>query len=152
MVRVLRPEGQLLILETGYPSNPVVRFGYQLFLFTIARLIGLLLTGRVWPFTYLARSVKQFLTPAQMVERLQQLQTQVEYVPLSYGLASLYIATKLNPSTTDDCAADVRRRILAGGGPMHADCEAALLEDGSVQSDIWGADGFQRLKKSGLSR
>ena len=112
MVRVLRFGGQLLILETGYPSNPVVRFGYQLFLFTIARLIGLLLTGRVWPFTYLARSVKQFLTPAQMVERLQQLQTQVEYVPLSYGLASLYIATKLNPSITDDCAADVRRRML----------------------------------------
>ena len=39
MVRVLRPGGQLLILETGYPSNPVIRFGYQLFLFTVARLL-----------------------------------------------------------------------------------------------------------------
>ena len=37
-------------------------------------------------------------------------------------------------------AVDIRRRILAGGGAMHADCEATLLEDGSQQADIWGAD------------
>ena len=112
MVRVLRPEGRLLILETGYPSNPVLRFGYQLFLFTVARLIGWLLTGDAWPFTYLARSVKQFLTPAQMVNRLQELKTQVEYVPLSYGLASLYIATKSRAAADEHCAADVRRSIV----------------------------------------
>ena len=37
-------------------------------------------------------------------------------------------------------AVDVRRKIIAGGGGMHADCEAALLEDGSQQADVWGAD------------
>lgn len=37
-------------------------------------------------------------------------------------------------------AVDVRRGILAGGGVLHADCESALLEDGSQQEDIWGAD------------
>jgi len=37
-------------------------------------------------------------------------------------------------------AVDVRRGILARGGLLHADCEAALLEDGSLQEDIWGAD------------
>ncbi|MDX1418014.1 MAG: DUF5674 family protein [Candidatus Promineifilaceae bacterium] len=37
-------------------------------------------------------------------------------------------------------AVDVRQKILAGGGVMHADCEAALLEEGSQQEDIWGAD------------
>ena len=37
-------------------------------------------------------------------------------------------------------AVDVRRGVIAGGGIMHADCEAALLEDGSVQDDVWGAD------------
>ena len=94
MVRVLRPGGRLVILETGYPSNRLLRAAYQLFLFTIARTIGFLLTGRSWPFTYLARSVRGFLTPRQMAERLRSLQTQVEYVPLSYGLASLFLATK----------------------------------------------------------
>ena len=37
-------------------------------------------------------------------------------------------------------AVDVNREILAGGGELHADCEQALLEDGSQQVDIWGAD------------
>lgn len=37
-------------------------------------------------------------------------------------------------------AVDIQRGILAGGGPLHADCESALLEDGSKQEDIWGAD------------
>ncbi len=27
---------------------------------------------------------------------------------------------------------DIRRRILAGGGEMHVDCEAVLLEHGSA--------------------
>ncbi|MBD2439321.1 DUF5674 family protein [Nostoc sp. FACHB-110] len=37
-------------------------------------------------------------------------------------------------------AVDIEKGILAGGGEKHADCEAALLEDGSRQQDIWGAD------------
>jgi hypothetical protein len=37
-------------------------------------------------------------------------------------------------------AVDVERGILAGGGAMHADCEYVLLEDGSQQEDVWGAD------------
>lgn len=37
-------------------------------------------------------------------------------------------------------AVDIRRDILAGGGLLHADCEAVLLDDGSQQEDIWGAD------------
>ncbi len=37
-------------------------------------------------------------------------------------------------------AVDIERRVLAGGGAMHADCEAVLLEDGSQQEFIWGAD------------
>ena len=94
MVRVLRPGGRLIVLETGRPSNPVMRWGYHLFLLTVARLIGVLLTGRLWPFTYLAKSVEGFLTPQQVVERLHRAHTTVEYLPLSGGLASVYLATK----------------------------------------------------------
>jgi hypothetical protein len=55
-------------------------------------------------------------TPQQIEEMLQSLDT---YIKL---------------------AVDIERGILAGGGVMHADCESALLEDGSIQEDIWGAD------------
>ena len=44
-------------------------------------------------------------------------------------------------------AVDVRREVLAGGGIMHADCEARLLDFGSKQADIWGADWHPKEKK-----
>ena len=37
---------------------------------------------------------------------------------------------------------DIRRRILSGGGEMHSDCETTLLEDGSEQDDLWGANWY----------
>ena len=37
-------------------------------------------------------------------------------------------------------AVDVEREIVAGGGDLHYDCEQALLEDGSRQENVWGAD------------
>ncbi|BAZ09886.1 hypothetical protein NIES4071_17000 [Calothrix sp. NIES-4071] len=36
-------------------------------------------------------------------------------------------------------AVDIERRVLAGGGDMHYDCEQVLLKDGSKQENIWGA-------------
>lgn len=33
---------------------------------------------------------------------------------------------------------DVRRRIMAIGGELHADEEALLIDDGSRQDDLWG--------------
>jgi Protein of unknown function (DUF5674) len=35
-------------------------------------------------------------------------------------------------------AVDIELGILAGGGELHADCEAQLLEAGSRQENIWG--------------
>ena len=61
-------------------------------------------------------------TPQQMHDMLEALQT---YIKL---------------------AVDVRRRVIAGGGEMHADCEAVLLEHGSAQEDVWGADWFPESK------
>ena len=94
MNRVLKPHGKLVILETGRPSNPLVLAGYLLFLATVARLIGLALTGRLWPFTYLARSVKGFLRPSEFVTLITACGLAASYLPLSGGLASLYLATK----------------------------------------------------------
>ena len=37
---------------------------------------------------------------------------------------------------------DVRRKILAGGGEMHADCETVLLDNGNEQDDLWGANWY----------
>ncbi|MCT7964565.1 DUF5674 family protein [Laspinema sp. D1] len=54
--------------------------------------------------------------------------------------------------TLDDyikLAVDIERKILAGGGELHADCEAVLLENGSKQVDIWGADWYPLTQEVG---
>ena len=33
---------------------------------------------------------------------------------------------------------DIKRKLVALGGEMHADSEEVLLKDGSKQSDLWG--------------
>jgi len=33
-------------------------------------------------------------------------------------------------------AVDINRKILSGGGQMHADCEGILIQDGSKQENI----------------
>ena len=48
---------------------------------------------------------------------------------------------------------DLRRRVLSGGGEMHSDCESVLLEDGSEQDDLWGANWYpaeQRIEFESL--
>jgi len=50
-------------------------------------------------------------------------------------------------------AVDIRRQLLAGGGEMHANCEQLLLEAGSEQDDIWGANWYpadQRIEFEAL--
>ena len=60
------------------------------------------------------------------------------------------ISSKAKPEQIEDMlqslesyiklAVDVERDILAGGGSLHADCEEVLLNDGSIQENVWGAD------------
>lgn len=44
-------------------------------------------------------------------------------------------------------AVDISQRILAGGGGLHADCESLLIQEGSRQEDIWGADWYPDTKE-----
>ena len=37
---------------------------------------------------------------------------------------------------------DIRRRVAAVGGELHADAEQVLLSQGSAQADLWGANYY----------
>jgi hypothetical protein len=39
-------------------------------------------------------------------------------------------------------AVDIERRVAAVGGELHADAEQLLLDSGSRQADVWGANYF----------
>jgi len=42
---------------------------------------------------------------------------------------------------------DIKRKVVALGGEMHADSEEVLLKDGSKQSDLWGFNILLDKKK-----
>ena len=67
--------------------------------------------------------IKGKATPKQKKEMLQALQT---YIKL---------------------AVDIKKEVVAGGGMLHADCESVLLDNGSKQVDIWGADWIPDSKE-----
>ena len=70
--------------------------------------------------------IREQATPEQMTEMLSEYETLIKL------------------------AVDVERGILAGGGEWHADCEDALLNDGSLQENIWGADWFPERRDVGF--
>lgn len=43
-------------------------------------------------------------------------------------------------------AVDVEQGVAAGGA-LHADCEAALLANGSKQENVWGADWIPQVRE-----
>lgn len=40
---------------------------------------------------------------------------------------------------------DVKRRIVAVDAELHADLESLLLQDGSIQTDLWGINLYPEL-------
>ena len=93
--RVLAPGGRLALLEFGRPRNPLLRAGHILWLSCAVPFIGLLTTGRLWPFLYLRRSILAFLAPEEVVRRLEQAGFEdVEAMPLSGGVVYLYVSSR----------------------------------------------------------
>jgi len=41
---------------------------------------------------------------------------------------------------------DIDQRIMAIGGELHSDEEAVLLEQGSLQKNLWGAISIQNAR------
>lgn len=69
--RVLRPGARLVILEFTIPPNPVVRTGYMFYFTRILPLVGRLVSGHPWAYTYLPESVKEFPGPGALAARLE---------------------------------------------------------------------------------
>lgn len=93
--RVLAPGGRAVFLEFGRPALLPLRWGFRLWLWTGIPLIGLLTTGRLWPFLYLRRSIRAFPGPGEVLRRLRAagfLEPRAR--PLSGGIVHLYEAAK----------------------------------------------------------
>ncbi|MGA7651793.1 MAG: ubiquinone/menaquinone biosynthesis methyltransferase, partial [Terracidiphilus sp.] len=92
--RVLKPGGQLGILEFGEPGGMMGK-AYAVYFRRVLPAIGRLICGRDGPYTYLPSSVGSFPPPARMLERMRAAgYEECAWQPYTFGIAGLYTARR----------------------------------------------------------
>lgn len=95
MFRVMKPGGQLMILEFSYPSNPVVRFFYNIFFTHIMPLVGKLISKDKSAYKYFMKSVKDFIWGEEMLGHIRAAGFgECSFKTLTFGITTIYRAQK----------------------------------------------------------
>lgn len=89
--RVLRPGARLVVLEFTTPPNPLVRAGYLFYFRRVLPVVGRLVSGHPWAYTYLPESVRDFPGPEELGRRLERAGFRgVGWKLLTGGIAALH--------------------------------------------------------------
>ena len=93
MGRVLRPDGQLVVLEFSLPRTAIVRGLYRFYLHRVVPIVGATLTGEKGAYDYLGESIEEFPSGSAMVELLQRNGFgAAKAEPLTGGIVTIYTA------------------------------------------------------------
>ncbi len=95
MNRVLKPKGQVVILEFTYPKNIFIRFGYNIYFTYILPFVGKIISKDNSAYKYLMKSVKEFPKETAFIKYLQDIGFEnCQCENLTFGIASIYTAYK----------------------------------------------------------
>ena len=95
MRRVLKPKGEVFILEFSKPSNWLVQKLYYFYFCNVLPFVGKLISKDARAYTYLPESVRLFPDGQKFVELLQQAgYKNIECKPLTFGISTIYIGEK----------------------------------------------------------
>ena len=100
MERVLRPDGQLRILELSTPKHFPMKQLYALYSRTIIPLVGSWFSLEKSAYRYLPASIRKMLQGREMVRLLERQGFDVQVRTFTGGTCSLYSATKHGHSNT----------------------------------------------------
>lgn len=95
LARVVRPGGQVMILEFGQPELPVIAPAYKLYSEKVLPVLGGWITGRKSAYEYLQNSSAQFPCREEFVALMRSTDrfSSIEYVPVTFGVAYIYKGT-----------------------------------------------------------
>ena len=92
--RVLRPNGEVGILDFGEPKGLVGNF-YHFYFKQVLPRVGTIISGVSGPYAYLPASVARFPEPEEMLQRMRSAGfSRVSYTPYTFGIAGLYWGKK----------------------------------------------------------
>lgn len=95
ILRVLKPNGSLFVLELSEPQNGIVRWFYNLYFKNILPFIGKKVSGNAAAYRYLQQTVEKFPMPKEFIKMLQEIGYQdIKHKAFSFGLCRLYQAKK----------------------------------------------------------
>ena len=93
--RVLKPGGQLFVLETSVPKKRLFRFGHKLYCSLFLPLVGRLFSADKNAYTYLSDSAATFPSGEAFNNKLRKVGFySVEDHPQTFGVVTIYKATK----------------------------------------------------------
>ncbi|NNE30978.1 MAG: bifunctional demethylmenaquinone methyltransferase/2-methoxy-6-polyprenyl-1,4-benzoquinol methylase UbiE [Winogradskyella sp.] len=95
ILRVLKPDGIFVILETSVPTNPVFKLGYNAYSKFMLPAIGKLFSRDRVAYKYLSESASVFPYGEQLNNILRKIGfINVEHKPQTMGVATIYTASK----------------------------------------------------------
>jgi len=94
MARVVRPGGRVVVVEFGKPRNGIIRWAYEKYCRLFLPRLGGAVTGERAAYEYLEFSAARFPYGEEFVALMRQAADfeAIEVVPLTFGVAYLYVA------------------------------------------------------------
>jgi demethylmenaquinone methyltransferase / 2-methoxy-6-polyprenyl-1,4-benzoquinol methylase len=95
LARVLRSGGRLVVLEFTTPPNALMRRLYLFYFHRILPLVGRIVSGHPWAYTYLPESVKEFPGPDDLAESMRASGfREASWRYLTGGIAAIHVADR----------------------------------------------------------
>jgi demethylmenaquinone methyltransferase/2-methoxy-6-polyprenyl-1,4-benzoquinol methylase len=95
MYRVLKPGGVMMCLEFSKPVNPVFRWLYDFYSFTVMPFLGEVLVGNREGYLCLPETIRLFALPEELSEVLEGIGfTGVRYRRLTNGIAAVHVGVR----------------------------------------------------------
>ncbi len=96
---------------------------------------------------FLCRSPRDVLYILGRFTKIKRLGKDMRIISNAISMADLTVMAKARFGDLVKAVVDVERELMAVDGELHSDEEALLLENGSLQRNLWGINIYPEIEK-----